>query len=207
MPAFDFKQQLKDLSLSLTRDEKFAIEKLNLRNKENAAQQLDQLPPLLREFYSQADGYELQWSHEDFPGNRFARGQANIWPLDSLLRLGEGLLWFDRTPPDDPIRRFRIVDYVSDEVFIGIFLNDGKEDDLYFYSISDQPIPLQLNMQGYVAMLSNCRAFKFWQLSVLAIIEGRDSPESENLKSYLPQLVAGFRFADFEKLFSTVKTN
>ncbi len=192
------------MSLSLTGNEYFNIEKMNLHEPEGEENLLNQLSGSLKEFYTQTNGYMLQWSHKKIK-DRFATGAVNILNLNKVLGDWKGVLWFDGAAKEDSMKNFRILDYVTDEVFVGFYVNTEKQDHLFYYSISDVPVSLRLDMQAYIEIMCFCRGFKFWQKAILSILDKKEYPETEHFKKYMPQLFKDFKYSDFEAKYQSVK--
>ncbi len=192
------------MSLTLTRNENFNIEKMKLHKPESDENLLHQLSGSLKDFYTQTNGYMLQWSHKKVK-DRFATGAVDILNLNKVLGDWKGVLWFEGAAKDDPMKNFRVLDYVTDEVFVGFYVNSEKQDHLFYYSISDVPVSLKLDMQGYIQIMCFCHGFKFWQKAILSILDKKEYPETEHFKKYMPQLFNDFKYTDFEALYQSIK--
>ncbi|MGX5820949.1 hypothetical protein ACWKWU_22315 [Chitinophaga lutea] len=178
----------------------FAEFELEQSSKDEAL--LQQLPASIRRFYEETNGFRLEWADANHPENGASVGKVDILAPDKVLGDWSDVLWFEDTPKKAPIREFRVLDYISDELFTGFFL--GK-DQLYLYSISDDPQPMHLDMEGYIQLMLQCYGFRFWQRSVISEIEGREMPETATMKKLLPKVFPAFKYEEFQKLYQSVK--
>jgi hypothetical protein len=205
MTTGSYKEKLRKMSQVLTQGESFSIESMKTYNPEDMGSTLAKLPQSIADFYTETNGFILEWEEDKFKNDPAIRGMVNILHLKETLQEWKDIVWFDFTPKDDPLRHFKIIDYVSEEVFIGFFDTPKKEDCLYFFSISDRPVSLKLDMYGYIEMLCLCYGFKFWQRSILSILHKKEYPETIVLKKYMPQIFIDFKWDAFENRYKQIK--
>jgi hypothetical protein len=177
--AMDYTAWAKALQRSIQYNPELAM-KLTV-GKKPATRGVETLPPALRAYYSQANGFDMTWSN-DQPG---PRGRIRILPLDDVLRDGKGLVWFDHSPPH--MRDFKLVDFFADEAAVGFF--EGR-DELHLYEFAGAPTPLGIDFTRYAELLSQTRGYFYWQLALIP--SRRKGVEVSELAEALPQLFPDF---------------
>jgi hypothetical protein len=176
---------------------------LNKREKQAVK---DVTPGSIFEFHEELNGFELQWVGKDIKDPE-VKGSVKILPAQEILRNWEGVVYFDFTPADDRIRNFHPLDFFIDEACVGAFLNEaGKEDtSLYFFQFEGEPAKLNLDVNGYIQMMSASKGFLYWQYAVIEILEGKENPTSQRFKEWMPKLFTDFSWEEYLQLYNKLK--
>lgn len=127
----DYARWSKELKRSI--GDNYALARHITLGKGGARSGLEQLPPALRDYYTQGNGFDAKWWKIGQPERK---GRIRILPLDQVLQDGKGVVWFDHSPAR--MRDFKLIDFFADEAAVGFFL--GK-DDLYLYEFAGNQRP------------------------------------------------------------------
>ncbi len=176
---------------------------LDKRQKEQVK---DVKPQSVFALHQQLNELEIAWEPKD-ASDPNVLGATHILPVKDVLKDWPGVVYFDFTPPDARIRRFHPVDFFVDEACVGAFLNEPGRDDpaMYFYQFEGDPASLELNMEGYVAMLLASKGFLYWQYAILEIIQQHENPMSRRFKEWMPRLFARFDWQEYVELYSRLR--
>lgn len=148
--------------------------------------------------------FKIYWSATTSP-DPDVKGMAKILPLEQIIQDWEGVVYFEDTDADDPIRHFHPVDFFVDEACVGVYVGADAGPSLYFFDFSESPYRLDLDMEGYLRMLLLSRGFFYWQDAIRAFRSGEDNPQSERFKKYMPQLFPDFTYENFQRTYQRLR--
>lgn len=160
-------------------------------------------PDFIKSFYSELNGVITRWIHTANKDNPMITGHIKLLSAKDVASIGKDIIWFNHTPANDPLRLFKIIDFFIDEAAVGFYENSDGE--MYLYQFEASPVPLGVNFEGYIRLLCEAKGFFYWQQVLLAIKTKKESSESKNFKTYMPQIFPNFRYDDFVKLYDEVK--
>src|SRR6185503_351148 len=111
MASISYKKTLMDLTGFLSGNDKIYYDFLKLFDTPSGMKIPDDFPVSVKEFYTELDGFRMEWIHADFLDAAFVSGRVNILQSEKLVSDWKDILWFDFTEENDPIRTFRILDF------------------------------------------------------------------------------------------------
>lgn len=126
-------------------------------------------------------------------------GQIRIQPLHRFMQDWEGVVYFDK---DSDRQAFKIFDFHTDELCVGLFLAAENDQRVFVYDFSEEPVSLQIDLAGYVDLLLLSRGFQFWPIVLRNLLQERTSPEQEQFIEWMPRLFPDFSMAAFEQTFA-----
>jgi hypothetical protein len=140
------------------------------------------------------------------PYNDSIAGSMKIWPLSSIfLELGN-LTYYDENEDDPEMKNFHIVDYYADENMVGTLAGNYCYESLCNFEAGTNYIePLHLNLEGYIIMAMEARAFYPWPTIILSYLSGESSPEMEKMKLYMPKIFRGWTWEGFIQKYEEVR--
>jgi hypothetical protein len=162
-------------------------------------------PRSIQEYYAQMNGSEIFWSHSKFKAQPRISGCIRILDAETLSKDSKGIVWFDHTPQDDPLRKFKLIDFFADEAAVGFYEGDHPNDQMYLYFFEGDPLPLGVDFEGYHKLLCESRGLFYWQQVLRAILEGKENQESIDFKLYMPQIHSGFSYVAFANKYNSLK--
>ena len=201
----DYSALLKDLRTQLNTASGITVDELYIAFGGSSRSIPAQFPPSIQSFYKKLSSFELAWKSNQFNDQLSLTGCAKILPVQEVDSDWKEVLWFDHTPADDPIRNFRILDFFVDEACVGFYEKGKGAPNLYFYDFEEQPVDLQVDMEGYIQLLCAARGFRYWPLVLVSFLEKKEITEAETFKTYMPQLFPDFSFDAFKTLFDKVR--
>jgi hypothetical protein len=161
-------------------------------------------PEQVLDFYQSSDGFELSWEMVDAP-DPDALGRVRILSLSDVVRDWRGVVHFDDSDPDDPIRHFQIFDFFVDEGCVGLYFDEEGDDSLHLHDFGPEPFRLDLDIPGYIEMLVAARGFLYWQDVIKALRTGVDDEVTARFRTFIPQLFPAFSFAEFADTYQRVR--
>lgn len=164
-------------------------------------------PVAIQEYYAQMNGSEIYWSHSKFKDQPSMSGRIRILDAETLAKDSKGIVWFDHTPQDDPLRKFKLIDFFADEAAVGFYEGDHPNDQMYLYFFEGDPLPLGVDFEGYHKLLCESRGLFYWQQVLRAIIDRKDNQESKDFKLYMPQVYPEFSYEAFLSKYNSLKIN
>lgn len=169
----------------------------------NNAQEM-RVPTQLLSFYEHSNGIELDWEMLNSP-DPDVLGRVKILSLDEVIQDWNGVVYFDDTELDDPIRTFSPFDFFVDEACVGIYLEEDFDDSLYLYKFDSEPFRLDLDISGYIELLIAARGFLYWQNAIEALKTEDDNAEAERFRLFMPQIFPNFSFEDFSNTYESLR--
>jgi hypothetical protein len=177
---------------------------------------LSKFSPSFQKSISDCCGLLLKWeTNEEFSESGMVKdeedlgyifGRLDIWDFDSMLSSMEGIVYFEDEPEDSELRNFHMVDYYSDENFVGIFSGDSATDSLYYFNIDDPyPVYLGLDLQGYVDMALAAKAFIHWPVALSDYLSDTESHSMKIMKQYLPILFPDWTWEGWIAMYEEIK--
>jgi hypothetical protein len=155
------------------------------------------------DFYRYCNGFEFkwevkngQWQEEDISG------KTNVLAFQKSIKSWKGIVHFDDTPEDSPLKKFFPVDFFADEAAVGANSTPGYRNEMFLYRFEGELIPLQLTMEGYLELLNYCRGFFYWQYGILELQEKKENLTSSKMKQYLPLIFKDFNWKQFVKMYN-----
>jgi hypothetical protein len=198
------KNQLIELNEKLTDNDKMIIDVIHLREVVSPEVLPGGLPLGVIDLYESINGYTLNWQHTDYKDVSSVGGLCRILSRQEIKMPLQGIVWFDSTAADDPIRNFIIIDFFIDEACAGVY-KDANDNAVYFYEFESKPRSLNLDIDGYITMLCLARCFRFWQTVLIFIATGEERQEVNDFKKYMPLLFPDFNYDEFVSVYNSVK--
>ena len=161
-------------------------------------------PEQVLSFYEESDGFELDWDMRTAP-EADVKGRVRILSLSALLQEWDGVVYFSTTASDDPIRRFHPFDFFVDEACVGLYLQEGFDNSLYYYAFGSDPFRLDVDITGYIDLLISARGFLYWQYALMALKTGTANATSDNFKLFMPQLFPAFNVEKFASAYQRLR--
>lgn len=195
------KQELNDLNKIQINTERltFSAPK-NLRNR---AQEMG-VPQHILSFYENSNGFELDWEMLSSPDPDIL-GRVKILSLAEVMRDWKGVVYFEDTELDDPIRNFRPFDFFVDEACVGIYLEEDFDNSVYLYRFDSDPFRLDLDISGYIELLIAARGFLYWQNVIKSLKTNSDNSEAKRFKAFMPHLFPNFSFEEFSNTYEALR--
>lgn len=162
-------------------------------------------PIEIQSYFKEVNGMDVHWRHFDFQDKPNVCGKINLQKADKLGNLGKDIVWFNSTPIDSPLRKFKIIDFFADEASVGFFEGDKKSEIMYLFLFDDKPLPLNINFKGYIDLLREARGFFYWQQVLVAQLTKKENQESLDFQFFMPKIFPDFKFDSFLKKFQKVK--
>lgn len=157
-------------------------------------------------FYAQGNSWEITWTpKEATPELTELVGRVAILPFEKVFSNWEGVSFFSSTPADSLRRRFFPIDFFADEAAVGLVVTEEHKGQLYFSNFESDPIPLYINLNGYIQLCVAAKATIYWQYLLFELIEGEENPTSQRIKEHLPTLFSDFSFKAFSQLFNKLR--
>lgn len=160
------------------------------------------------DFYKECSGFQIEWEPEEalLKENDIV-GRVKINPIQQVIRVWEGSVYFEDEPAHSPKRKFFPMDYFAPEAAVGFCTLEGYQDMMFIYYFQFDLVPLHVDMEGYLQLLLMTRGCYYWQNLIREIAEGKSNTESERIKEYLPGLFPDFSFQTFSDHFNKIKIN
>lgn len=158
------------------------------------------LTPEMRDFYAEANGFELTWrGGPRLADQGYVAGRVDLIPLEQVFAERRGTLYFD---DESPVRLLRPVDFFVEDACAGLYLDGSPNPTMVFYERGDDRVsPLEVDFEGYLELLLKSRGFWYWQKALVMPERGnQDVPMSSEVKTFrsaAPRLFCGFDGAAF----------
>lgn len=124
------------------------------------------------QFYQQYDKAVLRWNLKDADEYDLRlTGSIKMLSPEEIDKDWKGTVYFDSTPKEYDLQRFKPVDMFSEDAVAGIFGGDLQHI-MHLYLYEGKPQSLQLTLDNYILMALKCRGFYFWHYLVLYFITG-----------------------------------
>lgn len=206
MSEFSYAKALLNLRKEISYNYEMTINKNEVIKKAAPAAKVKaEWPTAIKAFYSELNGVNMHWTHANFENQAKVCGKVKLLDIDSMNTDGNGLVWFEHTPIDSPLRNFKLIDFFADEAAVGFFESANSNPEMHLYLFEGMPMPLGLDLEGYIKLLCQTRGFYYWQQAILALKNNQDNQESANFKLYMPQIFPEFKFEDFAALYQSVR--
>lgn len=163
------------------------------------------MPSSVFDFHQDLNGLTIEWTTTaEIPD---VKGSVKILSLKDILKDWKGIVYFDFTDDTDRIKKFYPIDFFIDEACVGAFLNeiDNQDCSLYLYGFGDEPINLNLDINGYIQMMVASKGFLYWQYSIIEILEGQENPVSQRFKEWMPKLFPNFNWQEYVNTCNQLK--
>jgi hypothetical protein len=162
-----------------------------------SSEALVRISPIIANYYKVFISFEQIWT---FKNDEEIRGFTNIIPLKESIE------------DDEPkyMHGLRMLDYFVPEACVGFYLakkNQKPDDELYYLYFENEPVGLNVDMDGYVQLLYMSRGYAHWQKALLFFQGNKDVGVSwiENFKMSMSQVFPDFKWEDFVALYEKVK--
>jgi hypothetical protein len=141
----------------------------------------------LLEYTHSANGFDLEWRHTaaqaklKLPGGYW--GYIHLVSLSDLCRD-----WYDEFGgevveehnPDlaQHLRELRMLDHFDQTGCVGVYCNEKRDPELYFYDSGEGefPAPLGVDLVGYIELLKLSLGYQHWQLLLIELNEYFNAP-------------------------------
>ena len=162
------------------------------------------VPEKILALYEIMNGFAFNWTNKTYKDNK-AKGCAEIITLEGVIQDWQGVIYFDNTDKDDPIRNFHPLDFFINEACVGIYLAKKRDPSLYLYFFEDQPYGLDIDIEGYLELLRESRGFFCWQNVLRGIRTGRENVEQREFKEFMPQVFPDFSYEEFANKYESLR--
>lgn len=207
MDNINYYTLISQLSRDLAADTKIIFEENEIRQPPPPATDLhNSWPAAIQQFYKEMNGAAIQWRHASF-AEPYICGKINLQTAAAVSAAGKGLIWFDHTPADSSLRKYKPIDFFADEAVVGFIDDNSSAGEMYLYLFEAAPIPLNVDFEGYIKLMVKARGYFYWQQVLVAIQQGKENQESTDFKTYMPQIFPGFSYDEFITLYRSVSIN
>jgi len=147
------------------------------------------LGPRVLDLWREANGVHIEWKADDGFGGTEAGG-VHVPPLDGAFRDWSDTFYQDYDPPDDPKRRFYLLDKMPGDGAISGVVLDGSDDPPVHFLDCAELYPLGVRLREYLPLVTRVRGFMFWQMALVADAPGgRESTiEPRVFRTMLPRV-------------------
>lgn len=157
-------------------------------------------------FYKEIIHFQFEWTYTK---NKSIRGFIQILPIEVAVGDWEGKIYFKKRDPQY-MEKFKVFDFFLPECCVGFYLSGkfGKApEELYVFDREDVPIPLNVDIDGYIQLLYMARGFAYWQMALLDFQKhpSAGKAEVEKFKEWMPKVFPDFKWAEFVSLYKKVK--
>lgn len=190
-PAVDFWEQFNQLAKVLRDHDSIEVLRFDLQKPDLEPPHRLRLDASVRAFYAQVGSVRLEW--RSLIHDADVAGKVNILPLKRVLMDWKDDIYFEDDSPQDPRRFFHPIDFFTPEATTGILLMEKPDPQVYLFTYHDDPIPLGVDLPGYVALLIEAKGFLYWQKYIVALLKGTDSEESRRFQKMMPKVFPGFQ--------------
>lgn len=203
-------ETFEELFTELKQNDNIVVKKLELNKQSAADADIDYVKGRktvnnkILQFYGNRDGLIIDW-HAKGDDTGEVAGKVKLLPFNQAIVNWKGVVYFDDTPENDPIRRFFIIDFFVDEACAGFYATAEQKPDIYYYPFEGEPFNLELNIDGYADMLIEAKGFRYWQLAIKELIVGSENHNSKIFKQHMPLLFPDFNFKDFKQRFNSLR--
>ncbi len=198
-PTVDFWKQLNQLEQVLRANSTIEVLSFDLQKPDRKPAQVRstlrrsrlRLDESVHAFYAQVGSVRLEWRSPNHDAD--VAGKANILPLNRVLKDWKDDIYFEDDSVQDPRRFFHPIDFFAPEAAAGILITERPDPQVYLFTYHDDPIPLGVDLTGYVALLIEARGFLYWQKHIVSMLKGVDSEESRRFQEKMPEVFPGFQ--------------
>ncbi|WP_010521614.1 SMI1/KNR4 family protein [Aquimarina agarivorans] len=191
-----FTKRLVSLKKELESHPLVILKKFNIRSPQAFDLGIySKIDPTIINFYTEMDGFEIEWDLKDSYEDRDSYGNIQIAPAGTVF-----------TKPSEYIDpRYLGFDYFIAEANCGLWF-DPKNDSnpIYFKDGDDNYCPIASNFNEYFELLIKSRGFWYWQMTKATpkLFPEITSPEEQEFFQKMPLLFADFDPSDFNKFNS-----
>lgn len=201
--AANYLAQLKALSEEI--QESFDVMKEENTIEESPGNSHKEWPKQIKKFFSELNGVDIHWQSYKDKKKLNISGRIHLLSSEKVAMDTKDVVWFNHTPENSILRKFKIIDFFVDEAAVGFIENDATGQ-LYFYEFAGEPQPLGVAFDGYVQLLCMCKGFFYWQKSLLEMgTKTKELQETKDMKQHLPNIFPDFNFDAFTALFQKVR--
>lgn len=170
----------------------------------NEARSIFNLTPAMIDFYSQANGINIEWEkceQKELPDGGLAAGYINLLPVQDVFGDWEDIIYFSE---DDPYKPLHPLDFFIDEACAALYLDGSNNPQVYYHYLGEEMSPIGVNFEDYLKLLLKSRGFWYWQTAIYQ--PEYDNPyvsrslEESNFTNIMPQLFPDFNLSDFTTL-------
>ncbi|MBL7813090.1 MAG: hypothetical protein JNL57_12785 [Bacteroidetes bacterium] len=163
------------------------------------------LPENLQELYHHITRIKIRWHFKEEGAFGRVEGSVHILECNAVAGSWENIVWFGYPGEDSTLQKFRIVDYFSNENFVGYFENDSGNNELYYCSPGGPFYSLKIGLKGYITLLTYTMGMLNWQRSLVQLNSGIAFPETEILKQNISRFPANIAYSDFVQEYNKLK--
>jgi hypothetical protein len=162
------------------------------------------LSPAFIDFYSQANGIQIQWERRDqkeISNGGLAAGYINLLPIQDIFGDWKDIIYFNE---DDIYKPLHPIDFFSDEACAALYLDGVDNPAVYYHYLGEEMSPLGVDFAGYLELLLKSRGFWYWHKAIAQPEYFNPyapiSVEERNFREIMPQLFPDFDPSDFQRL-------
>lgn len=159
----------------------------------------DHLPAGVEEFYTQLNGFTLEWDYTapGESGEPSDFGSINILPLQRVFADWRGAVWFDDFEGGERFKAVKPFDLYIPEACAAFRQEPGAapEDAVYFHYIGESLAPLLPTFADYIRLALVAGGYLNWRIALTPDNPGL--PDARPTLERLRQIVPGFTDEEF----------
>lgn len=170
----------------------------------NATRSYFNLTAAMINFYSEANGIQIQWERreqKEISGGGLAAGYINLLPIQEAFKDWKGIIYFRK---NDKYKQLHPLDFFVDEACAALYLDGSDNPEVYYHYLGEEMSPLGVDFEGYLKLLLKSRGFWYWHKAIAQPEYFNPyvpiSVEERNFREIMPQLFPDFDASDFQRL-------
>ena len=154
--------------------------------------------------YRAVNGFEIVWNSKADPAST---GIIKFLKVEQVLSSWEEIFYFkDIHGEDHEMRKYRPLDMPTGELSVGMFSDTGKSSSLYLLKRGNDPIPLDLDIFGYLELAIQSRGFVYWQRVLASHKQGiENEPATATMEAGMKELFPDFSMGSFLELYDSLR--
>ena len=165
------------------------------------------LNPTIVDFYSQANGIQIEWERKEqkeIADGGLAAGYINLLPVEEVFQDWEDTIYFD---DDDSFKPLHPLDFFVDEACAALYLDESDNPQVYYHYLGEEMSPLGVDIAGYLQLLLKSRGFWYWHKAIAQPEYFNPyvpvSVEDKNFREIMPELFDDLDGSEFKRFNNT----
>lgn len=159
----------------------------------------------LIKFYSVNEWWTVSWKTTDAFDFK-AVGTFNFYPVEKVLYNWDDEFGGNSWAPD--LKGFRPLDmFYEGAGCVGFYVERIDKSGLYLYKFDGETIPLHINFDAYLKLLTYSRGFGWWQNALVQINVDQKQPNVDDLKDKMPRVFPDFSWENFVETYQGLRIN
>jgi len=155
------------------------------------------VPASMREFYTQANGLELEWALKSAGDDRSPHGNIRLMPIEQVFSSWEDQIWFNEDWDDKKFQPLHPIDYFVPEACAALYLDGSDNATVYYHYCGEEMDSMAVDFAGYLELLLKSRGYWYWQKAIVADLTGQEY----TIEPREFRLGMGGLFADYDPKF------